>query len=76
MLNPEKGVERPHRKENAWDKPCCLDSVKGTEKFQAEGLARAKNGNTKLQEQEEKDKVGKSRKSRGQEGTCHAVYQS
>ena len=31
--------------------------------------------NTKLQGQE-KDKVGKGRKSRGQEGACHGVYQS
>lgn len=32
--------------------------------------------NTKLQGQAEKDKVGKGRKSRGQEGACHGVYQS
>lgn len=39
MLSPEKGVERPRRKDNAWAKPCCLDSVTGTEKFQVEGPA-------------------------------------
>lgn len=76
MLNPEKAVERPRRKENAWDKPCCLDSVMGTGKFQVEGPAWAKNGSTKLQGQEEKDKVGKGRKSRGQEGARQGVHQS
>lgn len=52
----------------------CLDSVMGTEKFQVEGPAWALRMEAQnYKDKREKDKVGKGRKSRGQEGARHGV---